>query len=135
MGRGNGVLDGGLHRTKVRMIPRIEASLLDPAPIAFNQVEVRGVGGQKFQLDSQRLCVRLHRMRIDGGYGGPEFAQWARGLRPKLEVGGGADLRLVNAPPASGPRLRTDRNRRRKKDLYRDDTLSTQPIGLISQDS
>jgi transposase len=28
----------------------------------------------------------LRRLWVDGGYSGPEFAQWVRGLRPKLEV-------------------------------------------------
>lgn len=28
----------------------------------------------------------LRRMWVDGGYSGPDFAQWVRGLRPKLEV-------------------------------------------------
>ena len=28
----------------------------------------------------------LRRMWVDGGYSGPEFAQWVRGLRPKLVV-------------------------------------------------
>jgi putative transposase len=28
----------------------------------------------------------LRRMWVDGGYSGPEFAQWVRVLRPKLEV-------------------------------------------------
>jgi putative transposase len=28
----------------------------------------------------------LRRLWVDGGYSGPDFAQWVRGLRPKLEV-------------------------------------------------
>jgi transposase len=28
----------------------------------------------------------LRRMWVDGGYSGPDFARWVRGLRPKLEV-------------------------------------------------
>ena len=28
----------------------------------------------------------LRRLWVDGGYSGPEFAQWVRGLRPKLTV-------------------------------------------------
>lgn len=28
----------------------------------------------------------LRRMWVDGGYSGPDFAQWVRGLRPKLQV-------------------------------------------------
>ena len=31
-------------------------------------------------------CNWLRRMWVDGGYSGPDFAQWVRGLRPKLQV-------------------------------------------------
>ena len=39
-------------------------------------------------LLSRVLCwfSWLRKMWVDGGYSGPEFAQWVRGLRPKLDV-------------------------------------------------
>ena len=39
-------------------------------------------------LLSRVLCwfTWLRKMWVDGGYSGPDFAQWVRGLRPKLEV-------------------------------------------------
>ena len=39
-------------------------------------------------LLSRVLCwfTWLRRLWVDGGYSGPDFAQWVQGLRPKLEV-------------------------------------------------
>src|ERR1035437_3209824 len=41
MGRGGGLEDGGFHRREVLMILCVQTLLLHPAPIAFDQVEVR----------------------------------------------------------------------------------------------
>ena len=60
MGQGGGLEEGGFHRREVRMILGVQALLLHPAPIAFDQVEVRRIRGQKLQVDAQRPGVRLH---------------------------------------------------------------------------
>ena len=60
MGQGGGFEDGGFHRREVLMILGVQTLLLHPAPIAFDQVEVGRVGGQKLQVDAQSPGVGLH---------------------------------------------------------------------------
>src|ERR1035438_6735784 len=62
---GSGVLsleDGGFHRREVRMVLCVQTLLFDPAPIAFDQVEVRRIRGQKLQVDAQSPGVGLHQL-------------------------------------------------------------------------
>ena len=91
---------------------------------------------------------------VDGGYTGETFANWVKGLRPKLAVevvkrsdtdrrlqsiaaplGRRAHLRLVDAPAATGARLRNHRVQCRGLDLHRDDPNSTPPTGMTTHHS
>ena len=57
MSRGDGVEDRIFHRGKVGVMPCIQASLFHPAPISFNQIQIRGIGRKKGQLQAQSLGV------------------------------------------------------------------------------
>ena len=57
MSRGYRVEDRIFHRGKVGVILRIQAALFHPAPIPFNQIEIRGIRGKKGQLQAQGLGV------------------------------------------------------------------------------
>lgn len=69
------------------------------------------------QMLEESLCHHgwLRKLWVDGGFSGEEFASHVKALRHGAGIrgaaqtlGGGADVRLADAMPAQGERLRTD---------------------------
>lgn len=56
---GEGLLDGGFHGKKSFVVGGVEALFFDPFPVAFDEVEIRSVGGQEFEFDAEHFCVCL----------------------------------------------------------------------------
>ena len=63
MSRGDSVEDRIFHRGEVGVIACIQASLFHPAPIPFNQIEIRGIRRKKGQLQAQGPGVVHHQLR------------------------------------------------------------------------
>ena len=63
MSRGDSIENRIFHRGEVGVILRIQAALFHPAPIPFNQIEIRGIRRKKGQLQAQCLGVVHHQLR------------------------------------------------------------------------